>query len=106
MLITSWEAALHLDFANTFPSLFDDWLFAVLAAMGLPGKLYVRVPLVVCTCDLALVRVAHCPAPFFALTLDPFIRWYLPRPVFASTTIFCCTDDIAIVADHDLLVLP
>lgn len=38
-----------------------------------------------------------CPlsGTIFALSLDPFIRWYLSRSVFAGFHIFLYTDDLA-----------
>lgn len=105
LLLGCRAAAILFDFANAFPALCHTWIFAVLTATGLPSRLiaiirmvyhdlrtdFVYGGMVVTTIELHSGIRQGCPlsGTIFALSLDPFVRWYLSRPVFTGSYIFC-----------------
>lgn len=111
---TSRVAALLLDVTNACPSLSLSWLFAVLAAVGLPCRLMNIIKVMymdICTrLNFVGAPVGRLRCPFsgalFAIALDPFIRWCVSQPIFTSTRTFCYAGDSAIVADHLFTVRP
>lgn len=104
-------AAVFFDCANAFHALSHLWIFAVLSAIQLPARLISIIKMLYTdfTTDLHYVgrSVASitlhagirqgCPlsGTIFALCLDPFVRWYLSRPLFNGTRNFLYADDLA-----------
>lgn len=111
LLLGCRAAALLFDFANAFPALCHDWIFAVLVAMGLPSRLIAIIRMlyhdfrtetiyggaVVTTISLhsGIRQGCRLSGTMFALSLDPFVRWYLSRSIFNGSYIFLYADDLA-----------
>eukprot|EP00972_Heterocapsa_arctica_P080114 11808502-Heterocapsa_arctica.AAC.1 len=111
-----------MDFAAAFPSILHCWLFAVLAAMGVPDYIRKAIELLYddCRCFVVfggatgvsfLARSGikqGCPLSgvLFAIGLDPFLRMLgacLPR----CSTRFCAfADDIAFAVQDIFATMP